>query len=922
MSRAQVVSVQDEIFGWVQGFEPWKQELFIRAAAAPDLGDGSAEEIAAMLLGEEEEEGHVRPREVKREDLLEADADREPMTIGSVSELRNVNAIEEGQTLAFEPAGVNVVWGANGAGKTGYSRVLKKAGRTLHDEEILTNVYKVGGGRPTATLIVRVGEEEQREELALDEEPSLPLARICVADSHAGQIYLSEETEVDYVPTSLAGLTRLARGLDAVKAVLIQRREGVQVPSLDPTSFGPGTKVADLLSRMNADTAEDELRTLAGLDETEQARRDELRRTMREIQAMQAPKLREAAEREAGDLVRLRDDLATVAAHLNATAIKVVVEREKALKEAGDAADLVARRFDAEPLSEVGSQPWRALWAAARRYAEHIGQDFPTAHDRALCPLCMQDLSADTQRRLTSFDEFVRDDVNAQLGKLQEEKAATLSRLPDIGVIRDRHPGAMTLLGEGADEPGAAVRNWIDAADQRLDRIRKGELEGLQGLDPPPDLSAWIEKRTEEADRQLKIERAEGSKRVEKGLAEFDARHLLSERLADVISRLTALKEIAGINSAIGKIGTGGVSRKISSFSEEFVRAGLEEALKRQLRDLELRDIDVVPETRTVRGQTFVGLVLKTVNDVSLTSVLSQGEQRRLALAMFLAEMEVRSDPSPIVLDDPTSSIDQEGRRRIARTLLELGKRRQLIVFTHELSLVMDLQRYSTSLSQISIQHVTRLGGTVGHVRPSLPWDGLSATERRGDLDQKLVRLRTDYEERDEEKYRQQAADFCARLRQAFERAVEDLVLAGVITRRSDDVHTKKLRNINYTEEICDLVDRGMSENSPWVHDRPHADGSSPPSPDELTEGLDVLADLLKAVGDLDKARRKDADRRKSERVADLKSVDLAGTGDLSEGGGAEPHLMPVPDPPSGPDIDPSTSRQPQKQPAEKGKVE
>jgi hypothetical protein len=201
------VSVQEKIFEWAQEFEPWKQELFIRAAAAPELSGGDAEEIAAMLLGEEKRD-HAQPREVKREDFLQADADREPMVIESVS-LRNVNAIEEGQTIAFEPTGVNVVWGANGAGKTGYSRVLKKAGRTLHASEILTNVYKAGDERPRATLVVRVGEEKQRDELDLDEEPPVSLARICVADSHAGQIYLSEETEVDYVPTSLAGLTRL-----------------------------------------------------------------------------------------------------------------------------------------------------------------------------------------------------------------------------------------------------------------------------------------------------------------------------------------------------------------------------------------------------------------------------------------------------------------------------------------------------------------------------------------------------------------------------------------------------------------------------------------------------------------------------------------------------------------------------------------
>src|SRR5262245_47046843 len=98
-----------------------------------------------MLLGEQAED--ARPREVRRDDLPEADADHEAMVIESITGVCNVNAIEEGQTLSFDPLGVNVVWGQNGAGKTGYSRVLKKAGRTLHVEEVLTNVYKGGGGR-------------------------------------------------------------------------------------------------------------------------------------------------------------------------------------------------------------------------------------------------------------------------------------------------------------------------------------------------------------------------------------------------------------------------------------------------------------------------------------------------------------------------------------------------------------------------------------------------------------------------------------------------------------------------------------------------------------------------------------------------------------------------------------------------------
>lgn len=131
------MSVQDEIFEWVQEFEPWKQELFIRAAAAPELSETDAEEVASMMLGEQAA-GGARPREIKREDLPDGSQVDQPMVIERITGLRNVNAIEDGQTLTFRPGDVNVIWGANGAGKTGYSRVLKKAGRALYQEEVLT----------------------------------------------------------------------------------------------------------------------------------------------------------------------------------------------------------------------------------------------------------------------------------------------------------------------------------------------------------------------------------------------------------------------------------------------------------------------------------------------------------------------------------------------------------------------------------------------------------------------------------------------------------------------------------------------------------------------------------------------------------------------------------------------------------------
>ncbi len=215
---------------------------------------------------------------------------------------------------------------------------------------------------------------------------------------------------------------------------------------------------------------------------------------------------------------------------------------------------------------------------------------------------------------------------------------------------------------------------------------------------------------------------------------------------------------------------------------------------------------------------------------------------------MFLAELEVISDPSPVIFDDPVSSIDQEGRRHIARTLVALAADQQVIVFTHELSFIYELDRFAPAQLPVKVQQLRRRGKTVGHVFPDLPWRGLKAKQRVQPLHEKLAAARELDEAGKEEKYEEAATEFCVLLREAFERAVEEGVLVDVVTRRKDTVHVLSLRKIRWSEEICELVERGTDENSPWVHDQPRGDGSLPPTPNELLEGLDVFKELLAAI--------------------------------------------------------------------------
>lgn len=839
------MSTQDAIFKWVQEFEPWKQELFRRSSASPDLSVEDVRQIADLLL--EQGTATSEPREVTRDELPDAEHQGEPMVVCSLSGLRNVNAIDDDQKIEFGP-GLNVVYGRNGAGKTGYSRILKHAGRTLHRESVLTNVRDETAGGPSAVVTVKIGDEEEAVQLDLEVPGPAKLGRICIADADACDVYLTSDTEVDYVPASLASIRRFAAALKALDEELDRRRQDAIPTELDTQIYGESA-VAKLLIQMTANTPEASILALAELTEADLARKAELTKQRGAIQASETPKLRLGAERDATSAQALVDDLGGLSGFLTSEQLNARRGELGNLEALQKASVEAAKQFEDAPLEGIGSDPWRKLWEAARLYAEHISQGFPVGHDPASCPLCMQELGQDARQRLTRFEEFVKSDVNAKLTNAQRTFKELLDSLPDADAIRVRHSHAIELLGEGQGELGAQVVAWLAEAKMVVEAIRNRTLDGVQGISLPPDaLGRWIKSRRAEAENYAGLEKVEDQRAVMNELAELEARHMLGERLQDVVDHLGGLREVAAIEASKGKLGRTAASRKLTDLSRELIEANIQDALNRQLKALDFSGLEVSAKSKSPGGKPKLGLKFKTVDRVPLTAVLSKGEQRRLSLAMFLAELEVMSDPSPMVLDDPVSSIDQEGRRHIARTLLALAAKRQVVIFTHELSFIYELDRLAPVGLLVKVQQLRRRGKTVGHVFPDLPWQGLKAKQRVEPLHEKLVAARGLHEAVEEEKYEAAATEYCLLLREAFERAVEEGVLVDVVTRRKDTVHVLSLRKIRWNEEICDLVELGTNENSPWVHDQPRGDGALPPTPDELSKGLDVLKALLAAI--------------------------------------------------------------------------
>ncbi len=84
-------------------------------------------------------------------------------------------------------------------------------------------------------------------------------------------------------------------------------------------------------------------------------------------------------------------------------------------------------------------------------------------------------------------------------------------------------------------------------------------------------------------------------------------------------------------------------------------------------------------------GKSYRQLKLKGNNP---DSILSEGEQKVIAIADFLSETQHSEINRGIVFDDPVTSLDETRKNSIAKRLINQSSNKQVIIFTHDLVFV------------------------------------------------------------------------------------------------------------------------------------------------------------------------------------------------------------------------------------------
>lgn len=127
------MSLLDSILTWATAaLAPWQRDAMRRLFQKQQLDQQDYDDLYAMLKSARglSDSQNRQPVPLAQEHLPAQVANAATIVLRAMRDLKDVNRIALGQKLEFAPRGITVVYGDNGSGKSGYSRVLKRVCRT------------------------------------------------------------------------------------------------------------------------------------------------------------------------------------------------------------------------------------------------------------------------------------------------------------------------------------------------------------------------------------------------------------------------------------------------------------------------------------------------------------------------------------------------------------------------------------------------------------------------------------------------------------------------------------------------------------------------------------------------------------------------------------------------------------------------
>lgn len=844
-------SIEQDILEWSEKQPTWQRNLLKRIARTETIDDAYIASVAQAIV---DKSVALEEPALLTADLPTGTDGGDTVRLGSIGELKFVNALLDDQTLTFGAAGVTVIYGDNGSGKSGYARLAKDVVGARHHEEILPNAFDASSGAQSAKVIYSLAGVEATESWPGFQESALNQAHFY--DEACGNDYLDRDTELTYRPSVLSLLDELIVHVDAVRASIDAKISLSEDQEFTHPSVRPGTPAEVFLGKLSATMSKEDIDEAVALPLGPKIVHAKLVQEEARLKTTDPAKEKLRLRSAAIEVEGLADHFQDLSNKLSLeSANKLIALQAEAKRLRTATTEASNSSFAEEPLSGVGSDTWRALWEAAENYsvAEAYSEDeFPATEDGNVCVLCQQPLQADGQERLRSFHQFVHNDVAKRATTAEGAFRRAADNLASLEVASKEAESAISFLATEDKDLADSLTGALETASQAKTRID----ERLGGVSEEPGVNlanvdvenlrrraAGLKRRADAIDEEAF---ANSLAECQGELAALEGQMAIAAARPGIDKEVSRLKNHAELKKIQASITTRSISVESGKLARTYVTDRVKEHFVMESERLKLEHV-VLGDKGSSKGRLrHKPTLLGALDGNPAKAVLSEGEQTAAGLAGFFTEVEFDVTKSTVVLDDPMSSLDHERRERVARRVVEFAEDRQVIVFTHDLMFLGEIVRASDELGvTLTERAIQRTGaGRPGMIVDGYPWKAKDAKKRIADLQGALDRIKKDQSAMVADDYEQAAADWAGKLSETWERIVRSEVAFKLVDRGTTNVRPMMFRiAAKITDADNTEFQSGYGATSRWArrHDKSEELNYVPPTVDEMQAELDRI---------------------------------------------------------------------------------
>ncbi len=340
-------------------------------------------------------------------------------------------------------------------------------------------------------------------------------------------------------------------------------------------------------------------------------------------------------------------------------------------------------------LPSTDSEKWKSFIKSASIYSQEVEDS------NEVCVYCRQPLQSDAVNIVKAYSKYLDNESETRLEDLNIKIIALVKNIEQTNLNLQMSQEAKQLFKTTVlESENMSICKAITNFHKQFDVLKSGLFSSLSKKEKIVDslplsyqnLSSCIDNILATINLDIeKLKSDESTKQTElkkllDAITPLEEHKAIFEQKEQTQKWITLGKTIEVLETKMNAINTRALSILSKEAHDNLLTENLKTKFLEELQSIGFRNLDVKLENAGVsKGKTQTKLTLHNTDKISL--ILSEGEQKAVALSIFIAEIRMQSQSHPIIFDDPVNSLDHKIASNFAKRILELDN--QVIVFTH-----------------------------------------------------------------------------------------------------------------------------------------------------------------------------------------------------------------------------------------------